>query len=178
MSIQRGHCLHSVKRARHAPIPSLQALSERILGTNGLARISLRKESTKLRPKRWKGELMCLVPKTKAPCQAQAQAQLSLQQSGPPKRRCTIKAGPSGSAEPERLFWPATNPFANQGSPVSVFHPRAPEKALRAPSCGQRETRAFQGTSAEKSVLLLRVSPPGGCPQSHGISQWPRSTCG
>lgn len=97
--------------------------------------------------------------------------QLSLQQSGPPNRRCTIKAA-------RRLLAPAAGPVANRGSHVSDFHTAASGEAPRAPSSGQPETRAFQGTSAGKSVLLVRASPPGGCPQSHRISQWPRSTCG
>lgn len=48
VSISHRHCPEAVKTTQRVPIPSLKSLSKRILCESGLARVSVRKESTKL----------------------------------------------------------------------------------------------------------------------------------
>lgn len=48
VGISHRHCPEAVKTTQHVPIPSLKSLRKRILCESGLARVSVRKESTKL----------------------------------------------------------------------------------------------------------------------------------
>lgn len=82
VSISHRNCPEAVKRTQRVPIPSLKSRSTRLLCKNGIARVSVRKETQGNLHER---EVLCSVPKKNVP--GEAAAELRPQQSGPRKGR-------------------------------------------------------------------------------------------
>lgn len=140
VGVSHRHCPEAVKTTQHVPIPSLKSLRKRILCESGLARVSVRKESTK-RGKCSKRAFLFSVPKKHVP--GEATAKLGLQPSGPRKGSFlsyTIKA--------------ARSQFLNEALDFSLRYPndrKAAKSAFARPLAASSRSTLLSKPSKEPS---------------------------